>query len=199
MKVFRKFEDPSTYTVVARDGPRPLEGGLINTFATSAPVKAGDVLGLNSANTATVNNACLFDSFLNEPILERFGDLADGATAAFLPTIDGRTNIRAVVEPSNAFSLGNLERNHKKSTATLTVNVPNPGELTASGKGVKAGSAGAAVISKTVAAGDVKLVIRAKGKQAKQLKTKGKVKLNVAVTYTPTGGEAASQTTKVRL
>ena len=53
----------------------------------------------------------------------------------------------------------------RKGTATLTVEVPNPGELTVSGKGVKAASAEGAVISKTVgAAGEVKLKIRAKGR-----------------------------------
>ena len=53
--------------------------------------------------------------------------------------------------------------------------------------------------SKTVGApGAVKLVIKAKGKQAKKLKRKGKVKLKAKITYTPTGGDARTRTLKLK-
>ncbi|HET9121124.1 MAG TPA: hypothetical protein VFN72_11395, partial [Solirubrobacterales bacterium] len=49
LKVFRKIAEPDTYQVVAHDGPRDLTpGGTVgNTFPTSLPVMAGDVLGLH--------------------------------------------------------------------------------------------------------------------------------------------------------
>jgi hypothetical protein len=47
-----------------------------------------------------------------------------------------------------------------------------------------------AVISKSVSAGQPKLKIKAKGKKRKKLNTTGKVKVNFAITYTPTGGSA---------
>jgi hypothetical protein len=103
-----------------------------------------------------------------------------------------------VLDPSNTLAFGRIVRNKKKGTATLTVNVPNPGELTASGNGVKA--AGAAVISKTVTApGAAQLLIKAKGKKKRKLNDTGRVKLNVAVRFTPTGGDPRTQSIKVKL
>ena len=54
--------------------------------------------------------------------------------------------------PSNTFSLGKAKLKKRKGTATIAVDVPNSGDLTGSGKGVKVASAPGAVISKTVSA-----------------------------------------------
>ena len=60
----------------------------------------------------------------------------------------------AVFVPSNSFTLGEAKRNKKKGTATLAVEVPNPGELALAGKGVKpAGAAGALAATSVPAAG----------------------------------------------
>jgi hypothetical protein len=99
--------------------------------------------------------------------------------------------------PSNTFTLGAITRNKKRGTATVTVDVPNPGELTGSGKGVTA--TGAAVTSKAVDAGQAQLLIKAKGKKKRKLNETGKVKLRVAVTYTPTGGDPSTQSLKLQL
>ena len=40
---------------------------------------------------------------------------------------------------------------------------------------------------------------KAKGKKKRKLNETGKVKLNVAVTYTPTGGDPSTQSVKVKL
>ena len=62
-----------------------------------------------------------------ETSLSLFGDdLPNGATGAFGPVPDLRVNVSAVVEPANAFTLGEVRRNKKKGKATLTVSVPNP-------------------------------------------------------------------------
>ncbi len=200
MKVFRKIADPATYMVVGHDGPRPLTGGVLNTFASSVEVMAGDVLGVNSANAATAPNACAF-SAPGQPILSRLGDLADGGSGAFATNTGIRVNASALLVPSNAFSLGKVKRNKKRGTATLAVRVPNAGKLALSGKGIKAASAAGAVISKTVgAAGKVKLLIRAKGKKQKKLNRSGKVKVKVKITYTPPpGDDPATQTRKLKL
>jgi hypothetical protein len=104
----------------------------------------------------------------------------------------------SAMQPNNKFTVDGVARNKKKGNATITVTVPNPGELVASGNGVQAASAGA-VISKAVGAGQATLVIRATGKKKKKLKTKGKTKLGVAITYTPTSGRATSQSLTVKL
>jgi hypothetical protein len=100
---------------------------------------------------------------------------------------------------SSAFTIDAITRNKRKGTATITVSVQFPGELIASGKGVKASSAGRAVISKSVGAGQAKLLIKAKKKKKRKLNQKGKAKLKVSITYTPSGASPKSQSVKVKL
>jgi hypothetical protein len=193
MKDFRKLG--ATYTAVGHDGPRPLAARTLNTFPARIPVKPGDVLGVNSASPAYT--ACIFGA-PGDSVLARAGNLADGESGAFGLLSGYRVNVSAVVAPSNSFSLGDATRNKRKGTATLTVDVPNPGELGLSGKGVKA--VGAARAAQTVAAaGEAKLVIRARGKKKTTLLDTGKVKLNVGVTYTPTGGDPSTQSETLKL
>jgi hypothetical protein len=97
---------------------------------------------------------------------------------------------------SSGFTIDGIRRNKKKGTATITAGIDFPGELLASGKGVKASSA---VTSKAVAAGQAQLVIKAKGKKRRNLNEKGKVKLKLTVTYTPASGTAHTQPLKVKL
>jgi hypothetical protein len=124
-----------------------------------------------------------------------------GESGDFFTIADLRANVSAVVEPDNRFVLGSVNRNKKKGTATISVeDIPNPGELALSGKGVKTASTGGAVIAKPVSApGDVKLKIRAKGKKKRKLNENGKVKVTVNVTFTPTGGDPNTQSRKLKL
>jgi hypothetical protein len=197
MKVFRKVADPMTYTVVGHDGPRPLTPSTVNTFQTSLPVKAGDVLGNNSKSPA--DNASYFPAPGESFIVIQPG-LADGQTGTFALSADPlRLNISAVLEPTNSFALGQITRNRAKGTATLEATVPNPGDLTVGGKGVKSAGGGTAVTSKAVSGGPVQLTIRAKGKNKRKLNDTGKVKVKPTITYTPTGGAPSTQSRKVKL
>ena len=198
MKVFRKVAEPSVYMAVGHDGPRPLVGGSLNTFQTNLAVRSGDVLGLNLLSP--VFTGCYVSWPAGNTSLGRTGGLADGVSGTIDTPNNGiRLNVSAVVKPSNSFNLGRIARNKKKGTATLTLDLPNPGDLTASGNGVKAASAGRAVISKSVGAGQAQLLIKAKGTKKKRLNETGKVKLNVAVTYTPTGGDLSTRSLEVKL
>jgi hypothetical protein len=100
---------------------------------------------------------------------------------------------------TNGFVISSIARNKKKGTATITGTTSFPGELVGSGNGVKAASAGGAVISKSVGAGQAQLLVKAKGKKKKKLRRKGKVKVNVAITYTASGGSPTTQSVKVKL
>jgi len=195
MKIFRKLADPATFEVVGHAGPQTLTPGGTggNTFPASVKVRPGDLLGLH---TVTPTFCGFKDPGAQRGTLS--GDLGDGAAADFGPAADVDLDIQATFVPDDAFTLATTTHNKKKGTATLTLDLPNPGELTASGKGVKASSA-QAVTSKSVTAGKAQLLIRAKGKKKRRLNDAGKVKLKVAITYIPTGGDRRTQSVKVKL
>ena len=201
----------ASFTVVGVDTrsiPSPAPAVAHYPLATPIAVSGGETLGL-------------YTNLDNDPVCAfHGGDTPVAATTTGLgvlvfgsPPAPGETlnrfgsdspggftmNLAATFEPNNAFSFGGIKRNSKKGTALLTVNVPTPGELTASGNGVKAATAERALISKSVPAGAAQLLIKARGKKKKRLIATGKVKLNVAVTYTPAGGSAATQSQRVKL
>ena len=199
MKIFRPVSGSTVFSVVGHDGPRNLTPSVVNTFPTSIRVKPGDVLGVNDENAIAVPNACVSSAALGDQYLFLEGSLADGQTGTFVPEPgDLCLNISAVLEPTNTFALGRITHNKDKGTATLEATVPNPGDLAGSGKGVKAAAAGA-TISESVTPGAAQLLIKAKGKKKRKLNETGKVKLNVAITYTPTGGDPSTQSVKVKL
>jgi hypothetical protein len=191
MKVFRPIGG-LTYTVVGQDGPQPLTESAPNTFPTSIAVRAGDVLGLTTV-TGSAAIGCAF-GVPGQTYYRAEGDHANGAPVTFsIGPGDCRLNISAVLNPTNSFILGDVDRNKKKGTASLTVNVPSPGQLALSGTGLKPVSAVA------TAAGDVKLTIKAKGKKKRKLNETGKVKVTPTITYTPTGGSPSTQSRKLKL
>jgi len=104
----------------------------------------------------------------------------------------------ASTPPSNAFTLGKPVLNRKKGTAQLPVTVPGAGTLKISDvKKTKR-----RVKTKTVqasAAGTLNLPVKPTKLGRKILAAKGKLKVKVAVTFTPTGGFAATQTKKLTL
>ena len=104
--------------------------------------------------------------------------------------------VDAISIASNGFTIGSATLNKKKGTATVPVTVPGAGTLAVSGKGVKtrftAGSA-------TVAAGTSNVVIKPKGNTKKKLNSRGKAKVKLSITYTPTGLSAATQQDKLKL
>jgi len=199
MKLYRKVSDPATYTVVAHDGPRDLAPSVLNIFAgLNIPIKAGDVVGINQGNASFgTPQACAFSSggasFVHNP-----PGLADGQQAPFTPAPNFNANVVAVIEPDSKVQIGAVTNNRKKGTATISLNLPNPGDLSGSGKGVSASSARANE-AKAVQAGAASLLVRASGKARKKLNSTGKVRVTVTVTYTPTGGTVSSTPVQVKL
>jgi hypothetical protein len=194
MKVFRQVAGLN-YSVVGHDGPRVLAPNVVNTFATSPAfnVNPGDILGLHTASNGTgcVEATGLFGDV--ELFRGDMSNLADGESGDFETFAGDRMNVEAVLDPTNEFTRAGTRRNKKRGIAILTLRVPNPGELVASGKGVKR-------VSKTVAGpGDVTLKIAAKGKKRRKLNDTGKAKVSPTLTFTPTGGVPSTQTAKVKL
>jgi hypothetical protein len=102
MKVFRPISG-SEYRAVGHDGPRSLTPSVLNTFAVSIPVQAGDLIGLNDQDAPKANSACLFATGSSEDFIAvdtEGSDLADGAAATLTPTLSGyKLNLAATVQP----------------------------------------------------------------------------------------------------
>jgi hypothetical protein len=98
--------------------------------------------------------------------------------------------------PSNVITKGKLTLNKKKGTGKLAITVPGAGTLQVKNKGKKLikpqnlTSTGAATL---------KVALLPAGQGRKIINQKGKLKLQLQATFTPTGGAAATQTYKVTL
>jgi hypothetical protein len=93
--------------------------------------------------------------------------------------------------PPNDISFGKVKRNRKRGTATVTVWVPEPGELTLFGKRVKRSAKSAE------AAGKVRMSVRLKPKARRKLDPTARVRVKVA--YTPAGGDPNTEGKSIRL
>ena len=100
--------------------------------------------------------------------------------------------------PSNVVVVGKPALNKKKGTAKLPVTVPGPGVLTIADVKKTKKRIKAKTLTAT-AAGTLKLPVKPTSSARKTLKEKGKLKLKVAVTFTPTGGLAATVKRKLTL
>jgi hypothetical protein len=110
----------------------------------------------------------------------------------------------ASTPPSNVFKKGKLKLNRSNGTGTLTVTVPGPGVLkvsdAAATKKATASKARKKLVKPTTLkptkAGQVKVPLKPTAGGKKILKRKGKLKIKVSLSFTPTGGLASRQTFK---
>jgi hypothetical protein len=189
-KVFRRTSDPDVFQVLAHAPPHPVTSGL-NTVPVNIAVRPGDMIGLNETGGL---NSCTFSQPF-DAVLTRGGGLSDGATGTFTAENDVRLNLSAVLVPSNDFTVGTITRDRARGSATITVNVSNPGVIAISGKGLKKRNA-----SKTVAvAGTIQFQIASAGARKRRLVKTGKVILTPTLTFFPTGGDPASKVFTVKL
>jgi hypothetical protein len=201
LKIFRKVAEPSTYQAVGRAGPQTLTlGGTAgNTFPASIRVGPGDVLGFYGA---TNHSACGLPDQPHTTFGQRAGDLADGQSDFFPIINDGLPlNLQATFVPDNNFKLASISRNKKKGTATLSYDLPNPGTLRAKGSGAKVSFTSTGPIGgvRSPDSPSSLLLIKATGAKRRTLNETGKVKLKLAVTYTPTGGDPKTIQQKLKL
>jgi hypothetical protein len=195
MKVFRSLGGFS-YQVAGHDGPRNLSASSLNTFSKiSVPVKAGDILGANSAGAGTVPDGCVFAAN-GDHHLEAPGNLSDGAFADFSSVADTRVNVSAKVEPVNSFSFGTVTLMKKRGIALVQVNLPNPGRLSVGGSGVTDFVHGS---SRIAAPGTVNVAIGATGNKRRKLRRRGRVFVVPSFRYTPTSGSRHSENLVVKL
>jgi hypothetical protein len=189
LKVFRRTSDPESFQVIAQSPSHLLATG-INTVPVSLPVKSGDMLGYHESGPP---NSCAFTQ-TGDNVLNRAGDLANGASGTFAPQNDVRLNLLAVLVPDNGLTLGAITRDRKQGTATITVTTSNPGVVAIAGKGMKKRP------SKNLAvAGPITFAVAAVGKTKHKLVRKGKIVLPVRITFSPTGGDPTTQSVNLKL
>jgi hypothetical protein len=185
-------------------GPLQSNGGPTQTMV---PATTSPVINKGSAFGLTTDQRGLPRPFEYPGIANSSAAGADGSDigAVELQPPSPSPSPSSPAVPSNAFSFGKLKLNKRKGTALLVVNVPGPGTLSLSGKGVVSQRLQRlrrllGATDKTVsAAGQVKLTIKAKGKAKRKLNKRGKCKLKLTVTFTPSGGTSATQNKSVTL
>lgn len=108
--------------------------------------------------------------------------------------LGGASTATVAIAPSdrNDFVLGKSQ-GRRNGSVELSVKVPGPGELRATGKKIERAQATAR------ARGKVELVVKPSKQAMKQLRKGKKVKAKADVTFTPTGGTAATKSVKVVL
>jgi sugar lactone lactonase YvrE len=123
-------------------------------------------------------------------------DCRGAVYVATIGRIDKYGDAGARVPPceSNAFSFGKAKKNKKKGTTTLDVTVPGPGTLVA-----KLPKKMSAKFPQPVAAGAVHIKLTAKGKGAKVLRKKGRLKGTLKLTFTPPNEDPATKSKSVQL
>lgn len=113
------------------------------------------------------------------------------------------------VPPSNLFSLPKKSISSKTGQATVAVKIPGPGKVELIGTAsIPSGKASRAYMKKVMVgkvvltagkAGTYNLTLKPNGAAKKRLREKGKLKVNLQVTFTPTGGSAKTSNSAVTL
>jgi hypothetical protein len=216
LKVARPTGENS-YTITGQSSFEDPDPNVVNTFGgVRIPVRTGDVIGF----AVRVSGSCGRASATGYGTSSIGSDVPPETNAEFTPVPTFQLSVSASLEPDcdgdglgdetqdpeisscsppppvrcDDFSLGRVTKNKKKGTAKLTVNVPCAGELAlAKTKNVKADEEIAE------GEGDERLTIKPRGKAKRRLRTKGKAKVTVEVTYAPTGGQPSTQSEKLKL
>jgi hypothetical protein len=227
LKIFRYTGPDLVFKVLAESSLKTLEPDTAYDFKERIPVDQGDLLGLTAVGDAEVG-ITVPGTPQNQLAQFGGGDIPPGETGtATIAWPDLRPSVAAMVEPDAdgdgfgdatqdkcpvdrttqavcQFSFGKLKRNKKRGTALLPVTVPGAGTLSLSGRGVAGQQASASRAASTrgravASASTVKLLVKGKGKKKRTLNETGKVKLNLAITYTPAGGDPSTKSMKVKL
>jgi hypothetical protein len=139
---------------------------------------AGQTVRLRFAQSATNRLRAGVDSvaILGDPPLPPGPPPAPAAAPAASP-------------PSNAIVVGKFVRNLNKGTAQLKVTVPGPGVLVATDARTKGKKLRRATVT-AAAAGTITVPLIANGAGLRILRDRSKLRVGVALAFTPTGGSA---------
>jgi ABC-type phosphate transport system substrate-binding protein len=113
----------------------------------------------------------------------------------------GNNQPPTVVPPSNAFAVTKKAISSKNGKATISLKLPGPGKVVMTGKakdGKKSINVGKVTLN-AAKAGTFNLTLNPSGAAKKVLKSKGSLKVNLEITFTPTGGSAKASKSAVTL
>jgi hypothetical protein len=154
-------------------------------------VHAGDYVGVDTSELSAIGNPCVPGATER---LQFSPTLVDGgATKAPDFTQTCEILVNAKVRPSSRFTFEKVKRNKQRGTATLALDLPGPGSLTLSGKGIKRAT------EESGEAGRAKLRVKSKGKAKRRLARRGKAKVTAEVTFKPEGGKSATKSERIKL
>lgn len=197
--------------------PPPNQQYRIDVMRTSAAIDSvspGDIL---TSVFRTVNGAP--QELAATPVSVDLTPFAGQTVRLRLAEVDnqfffnaGADAISIASTPLNAFTLGKLKLNKRKGTGQLKVSLPGPGTVTAVDSITSASKSASpskkrkkrqALIKNAAATvtapGVATLNIKPTGAGRKTLRKKGKLAFKLNVTFTPTGGTAATQQFKGKL
>lgn len=121
------------------------------------------------------------------------GDTTPTSPGPKAPSAPPAASGGAATPPTYAITLSRAVADPKRGTSKLSVTVPGAGHLALTGTKVIATSVD------TDAAGTVDLTIRPNAKQRRALHRRGKLRVGVKISFTPTGGTTASSWRSVLL
>jgi hypothetical protein len=201
----------NNYIVIGESSAPSQTPNAVNNYPASIPVQAGDLIGIyQHGGNCAVQTA----DPLNSAVYVQADPAPGPSPVAFLPFTEyvfpvqaTITKTEAPLPPSNQFRIGKLHSNRKKGTAKSPIFVPGPGVIQAQdARRLPSSSRAGRPAKKThkplikpatviaAAAGKVLLPLIPTAAGRKILKAKGRFRVKVHVTFTPTGGTPASQT-----
>jgi hypothetical protein len=195
---------PNTLDVEANEGDLENQQDIIDVIKPGAPLTTTNptdilttIFATNAASPEEIPATTLsadLSPFAGQTVRLRFVTLAHAApNYAAVDDVKITSTALPPPPPSNLFAKGKLKLNKANGTAKLALTVPGPGVVTAvDAKKKKKLVKGTSVTAS--AAGTITVPLKPTGKGTKALNANGKVAFKVKLSFTPTGGTAATQT-----
>jgi hypothetical protein len=154
-------------------------------------VQAGDYVGVDASALSAVGNPCVIGATERRQYSPTLVDGGPFTAPDYTQTCEVLVN--AKVRPSNQFTIEKVKRDKQRGTAALAFDLPGPGRLTLSGKGINRATEDASE------AGRAMLRVKLRGKAKRRLRHRGKAKVTAEVTFKPEGGKSATRSERIKL
>jgi hypothetical protein len=162
-----------------------------HSFPANLPVQAGDYVGVDTSALSAVGNPCVIGATQRRQYGPTLVDGGAFTTPDYTQTCE--VLINAKVRPSNELTIEKVKRDKQRGTATVAFDLPGPGRLTLSGKGIKRAT------EDVGEAGEASLRVKPKGKAKRRLAKRGKARVTAEVAFKPDGGRSATDSVRIKL